>query len=59
MPWSISFIKIFLTYFFIEEIIMIFFITEILFFYCEVVVFYRNREFEGLDDLLNFVKVVR
>lgn len=38
---------------------MIFFITEILFFYCEVVVFYRNREFEGLDDLLNFVKVVR
>lgn len=50
--------KIFLTYFFIEEIIIIFFITETLFFYCGVV-FSKNLELEGFDDRLNFVKVVR
>lgn len=58
IPWSMSFMKIFLTYFFIEEIIIIFFITETLFFYCGVV-FSKNLELEGFDDRLNFVKVVR
>ena len=41
--------NIFLTYFFIDEIIMIFLMTDILFLYWGVVVVYKNLEFDGFD----------
>lgn len=57
IPWSIILRNNFLTSFFIELIIIIFFITEILLRSCGLV--YNSRELEEFSDLLNFENVVR
>ena len=60
MPWSMSFRKIFLTYFLIEEIMMIFLMTEMRLRYCGDVVDSRKREPDWfIWDLLKLVNVVR
>lgn len=59
IPWSMSLRKTFLTSFLIDEIMMIFFITETRLRSWGDVPDYMKREPDWFIDLLNFVKVVR